>query len=99
METPTVKSQYNWVWKGVSNQLRFTMSNQIKTITVVLNGEPREVPAGLSVATFLTHLGLPADRVAVELDRQIVRKAVWPETLIETGAQIEVVHFVGGGRS
>ena len=75
------------------------MSNQIKTITVVLNGEPREVPAGLSVDTFLTHLGLPADRVAVELDRQIVRKAVWPETLIETGAQIEVVHFVGGGRS
>lgn len=83
----------------MSNQLRFIMSNQIKTITVVLNGEPREVPVGLSVATFLTHLGLPGDRVAVELDRQIVRKAVWPETQIEPGAQIEVVHFVGGGRS
>jgi thiamine biosynthesis protein ThiS len=74
------------------------MSNQIKTITVALNGEPREVPEGLSVATFLAHLGLPADRVAVELNRQIVRKADWDLSPIFNGAEVEVVHFVGGGR-
>lgn len=75
------------------------MSNQIKTITVVLNGEPREVPEGLTVATFLNHLGLPADRVAVELNREIVRKTEWESAPISHGAQVEVVHFVGGGRS
>ena len=73
------------------------MSNQIKTITVVLNGEAREVPEGLTVATFLAHAGLPADRVAVELDRQIVRKTEWESVPISNGAQLEVVHFVGGG--
>jgi sulfur carrier protein len=75
------------------------MSNQIKTITVALNGERREVPEGLSVATFLTHLALPADRVAVELNRVIVRKADWESATISDGAEVEVVHFVGGGRS
>ena len=74
------------------------MSNQIKTIMVVLNGEPRQTPEGLNIATFLAHLGLPADRVAVELDRQIVRKTDWESTAISNGAQVEVVHFVGGGR-
>jgi len=74
------------------------MSNQIKTISVALNGDHQELPEGLTIATFLTHLGLPADRVAVELDRQIVRKTDWPTTPISNGAQLEVVHFVGGGR-
>jgi sulfur carrier protein len=74
------------------------MSHQIKTITVVLNGEPREVPEGLSVATLLQHLSLPADRVAVELNRQIIRKPDWPSTAISNNAELEVVHFVGGGR-
>lgn len=74
------------------------MSNQIKTVTVVLNGESREVPGDLTVATFLAHLGLPGDRVAVELNRSIVRKTDWESTPISNGAQVEVVHFVGGGR-
>ncbi|MBY0504639.1 MAG: sulfur carrier protein ThiS [Bryobacteraceae bacterium] len=75
------------------------MSNQIKTIWVVLNGERREVPEGLTIATFLSHLGLPEGRVAVELDRQIVRKTDWNSKLVAEGAQVEVVHFVGGGRA
>lgn len=73
------------------------MPKQIKTITVALNGESREVPEGLTIATFLAHLALPADRVAVELNRQIVRKTDWESVSISHGAQVEVVHFVGGG--
>lgn len=73
------------------------MSHQIKTITVLLNGESREVPEGLSIATLLQHLSLPADRVAVELNRQIVHKTEWPSTSISDNAELEVVHFVGGG--
>ena len=67
------------------------MSNQIKTITVVLNGERRQVPEGLSVATFLEHMGLPGDRVAVELNRRIIRKIDWQTSPISNGAR------VGGG--
>lgn len=71
-----------------------TMTNPIK---IVLNGEPRETPAALNVLQLLRHLELPPDRVAVELNRSIVRKAEWESTVVEDGAQVEVVMFVGGG--
>jgi len=68
-----------------------------KTIEVVLNGERRSVPAGLTVDRLLAFLEMDASRVAVELDRGIVRKSDWPSTEIREGAQLEVVWFVGGG--
>jgi len=55
------------------------------------------VPAGLTVAALLDFLRLPADRVAVERNLEIVSRRQWNETLIETGDRLEVVHFVGGG--
>ena len=66
-------------------------------IEIRLNGEVREVPAGLTVAALLEFLKLPADRVAVERNLAIVSRHEWDETLIETGDRLEVVHFVGGG--
>jgi thiamine biosynthesis protein ThiS len=66
-------------------------------ILVEINGERREIPAGLNVRGLLDHLGVDTARVAVELNREIVRKAAWDSTRIESGAQIEVVMFVGGG--
>ena len=66
-------------------------------IGFLLNGEPHQVPEGTSVAALLECLGLPADRVAVELDREIVRQARRDATVINPGASIEVVEFVGGG--
>lgn len=71
--------------------------SETKTIEVVLNGEPKSVPAGLTVEALLTFLEMNASRVAVELDRAIVRKADWPAVEVRDGAQIEVVWFVGGG--
>lgn len=62
-----------------------------------VNGEPHEVPEGFSVAELLTLLGLPSDRVAVELNKTLVRKRDWARTSIPNGAQLEVVEFVGGG--
>ena len=55
------------------------------------------MPAGLTVAALLDFLKLPADRVAVERNLEIVSRRQWNETLIETGDRLEVVHFVGGG--
>jgi thiamine biosynthesis protein ThiS len=42
-------------------------------------------------------LGLEPTRVAVEYDRKIVKQAVWPETVLREGSQVEIVQFVGGG--
>jgi thiamine biosynthesis protein ThiS len=66
-------------------------------IEIVLNGEKRQVPEGLSVAGLLAHLGITADRVAVELELEIVPRPKWDAAMVLPGAQVEVVHFVGGG--
>lgn len=67
------------------------------TVQISINGEPRQVPAGLTVSGLLGFLGIDAARVAVELNREIVRKPAWDSEPVNAGAQIEVVHFVGGG--
>ncbi len=64
---------------------------------IVLNGEPREVPEGLTVLELLETLGLDSGRVAVELDALILKKPEWPLRILQPGARLEVVHFVGGG--
>jgi sulfur carrier protein len=66
-------------------------------IPVIVNGELKQVPAGGSIASLLNHLRIEADRVAVELNKAIVRKRDWNATEVPTGSNIEVVEFVGGG--
>ena len=66
-------------------------------MNVVINGEDREVPEGLSVAGLLGLLGLGADRVAVERNLEILPRARWEGTTIQLGDRLEIVHFVGGG--
>jgi thiamine biosynthesis protein ThiS len=73
-------------------------TSETKTIEVVVNGEPKSIPAGLTVAQLLEWLKIDPAKVAVELNRSIVRKAGWGEAKVEPGAQIEVVWFVGGGK-
>jgi len=66
-------------------------------IEVVINGEHRSVPEGQNVLGLLQQLQLDPSRVAVELDRRIVKQPLWGETPVRAGAQIEIVQFVGGG--
>jgi len=68
-----------------------------ETIEIVLNGEPKRVPDGLSVWGLLADLGVDPERVAVELNRVIVRQPEWRERMVEGGAAVEIVQFVGGG--
>ena len=70
---------------------------QTSDVNIVLNGEPRSVPAGLNIEQLLGFLSIDAGRVAVECNRSIVRKPDWSSSKVEDGAQIEVVWFVGGG--
>ena len=66
-------------------------------ISVVINGEARSVAPRQTLLEMLRSLGLDPSRVAVELDRRIVKQAQWSDTVVEAGAQIEIVQFVGGG--
>jgi sulfur carrier protein len=66
-------------------------------ITIRINGESRATSPETTIAQLLSELGLPADRVAVELDKRIVRKTEWASTPLADGSQIEIVQFVGGG--
>jgi sulfur carrier protein len=70
---------------------------QRTSVTVTVNGEMTEIPAGLTIAGLLAHLQVISDRVAVELDRQIVRKGEWESRVVQPGAALEIVTFVGGG--
>ena len=65
--------------------------------TVILNGESKDIPEGLSVASLLAHLGVETDRVAVERNELIVKRPNWDSVKIASGDRLEVVTFVGGG--
>ena len=62
-----------------------------------VNGEVKDVPDGLDLKALLELLSLPQQRVAVELDRKVIRRVDWPMTSVSEGSQVEIVHFVGGG--
>ena len=66
-------------------------------VCFLLNGEPQDAPAGTTVSDLLDRLELPADKVAVELDCEIVRQGRRESTVIHAGASLEIVEFVGGG--
>lgn len=62
-----------------------------------INGEEKTLADSLTLVQLIEQLGMKGDRVAVELNRDIVARAQWPETLLTDGDRLEIVHFVGGG--
>ena len=66
-------------------------------LQIVVNGEPRRLPAPATVADLLRELDLDPRTVVVELNRQIVRRPRLADTALADGDAVELVHFVGGG--
>lgn len=64
---------------------------------IKLNGEPREVDDGTSLPELISTLELKPEQIAVELNREVVRRARWNEIVLREGDVVEIVHFVGGG--
>jgi len=69
---------------------------------VHINGEERafadpQSPAPFTLAALVEALDMKPDRVAVELNREIVPRDRWPQTLLKDGDRLEIVQFVGGG--
>jgi sulfur carrier protein len=67
-----------------------------------INGEARifpdpASPSPFTLAALIEALAMKSDRVAVELNRDIVTRDRWPDTLLKDGDRLEIVHFVGGG--
>jgi len=65
-------------------------------MTITLNGQPLDVPDGTSVLALLTERGLSPAKVAVELNRRLLRTERYAEPL-RAGDEVEIVTFVGGG--
>jgi thiamine biosynthesis protein ThiS len=66
-------------------------------LRVQVNGEIRELPEELTLDALVRQLALAPERLAIELNHEVVRRARWPETAVRDGDQVEIVHFVGGG--
>jgi len=66
-------------------------------ISIVVNGEARAARQGDTIADLVRALDLDPERLAVELDRRIVKRALWTTTTLQDSATLEIVQFVGGG--
>jgi thiazole synthase len=66
-------------------------------LSITLNGEPRSVAEGLTIAGLVTDIGLNPAKVAVERNRAIVPRSTLADVLLADGDELEIVHFVGGG--
>ena len=66
-------------------------------IETTINGEAQQVPENLTLVELLRHLKLSEERVAIERNRQIVKREEWQSVRVEAGDQLEIVQFVGGG--
>ena len=63
---------------------------------LTINGEP-QVSTAETLGALVAGLGMKPDRVAIELNREIVPRDQWPQTPLHDGDRLEIVHFVGGG--
>ena len=64
-----------------------------------VNGEIQEVREKLSLQDLISDLKLSPERVAIELNRNVIRRANWPTTILKEHDRVEIVHFVGGGNA
>ena len=64
---------------------------------LIINGQPQTIQEGLSLSDLIAQLNMKAERVAVERNGVIVPRNDWPQTTLQNGDRLEIVHFVGGG--
>lgn len=66
-------------------------------VTIILNGEKKEIESEVTLDRLLDLFSLPKQRVAVELNKEVISRKDWKQTTVSSEDRIEVVHFVGGG--
>jgi sulfur carrier protein len=70
-----------------------------KRMNITLNGEKKEAPEGLTVLGLLQHLKIQPERVAVELNLNVVKKSDYAAAQVKDGDSVEVVSFMAGGNA
>jgi thiamine biosynthesis protein ThiS len=66
-------------------------------LQIRLNGEAKEVDEGTTLQSLVEQLSLAPERLAVELNREVIRRAEWHAVALAEDDRVEIVHFVGGG--
>ena len=66
-------------------------------MNVIINGETKEIPEEINLSRLLELFDLPSERIAIELNKEVVRKKDWETIQVGDGDRLEVIHFVGGG--
>jgi thiamine biosynthesis protein ThiS len=69
---------------------------QLNPMNLTINGET-QLSSAETLGALVTELGMKPDRVAIELNREIVPRDQWRKTPLHDGDRLEIVHFVGGG--
>jgi sulfur carrier protein len=67
------------------------------SLRITVNGEPREVPDGATLASLMASLGVPRQPVAVEVNRELVPRSQHGSRRLAEGDAVEIVTLVGGG--
>ena len=83
---------------GKTNDSNFSKALYPVIVSITLNGEPRSVALGTSIAALAGDLGLDPKKIAVERNREIVPRSTLAQVMVSEGDELEIVHFVGGGQ-
>ena len=68
-------------------------------LSLFVNGEPRRIAGGASIADLVRSLDLDPRKVAVERNGEIAPRSILAEQMLADGDVLEIVHFVGGGQN
>jgi sulfur carrier protein len=81
---------------SLAHRVQFVVKSE-SAMEIRVNGESREVPEGFDVPGLLAHLGIRAERVAIERNLEILPRGKWQATRVAPGDSYEIVQLVGGG--
>ena len=99
--TDEQRSQTGWIgvpkWVVILGRALRPGPPEATHMHIIINGERRELEGPMTVQILLEHLELDSRRVAVEINRRILKRAEFETVSVSEGDQLEVVHFIGGG--
>ena len=71
--------------------------NNLNVAKIQLNGDPYEINNGTNLNELLNKLKLQKNKVAIEVNGEIIEKNKYPNLILRKGDKVEIVHFIGGG--
>ena len=71
--------------------------NNLNVAKIQLNGSPYEISNGTNLNELLNKLKIQKNKVAVEVNGEIVEKNKYPNLILNRNDKVEIVHFIGGG--